>query len=1137
VNTLNNENAMKRSKAQICSALMTLLKTVPYHKITVSQLCARAGVSRTEFYKSFESMDAVVLHKLTQMEKAYSKHRFSDGDIRSRFTEFYSFIKDDKDFDLLFVRNNLFSLFEERIKTTCLSYMAEQEGRTLKGFQREYLPEYLSSTIVSLLRKWAETGYREPPELMADITARLLAGYQQLLPLPTLSGNHENVQSGTVESSENLVKLPDNFADILNNIPVGVCVLFMPDETHQRILFANAQQMRLINPSMQAPEKMDSQKNALRAAYYENAYSGVHPDDLQTTLKIFRKNYHEKQFQVPQVRLRTSSGDYIWVAMEVTLRESLPDGKLFYASYRDISKEIQLRKELEAQRSKNVEKTLVDTIGHLPACSILYQEKEDGTIVPERFSEEYLRFRGYPEDETPDVKENSFLQAVHPDDRSNVLQALKAYHGGRGLYPVIIRISIRGDGYKWTSANFTWFSISNITYLYVVFTDIDDLKKQEQLHKEQYDAAQSYLDSVADTYLMTQRSNLTQNRIEALRGHGAPPTRWEGQSYDKFVDRLIQEVHENEDRKSCVELLDRSCLLNAFEKGIRTVTREFRSQPSGQETLWLQGVTTLSKHPVSGDIVAFFALSSIRERKLSEAIIHKIVAEQCDYVCCIDAKRERFVLFVPNKRWEGRETVHIDDDYTETLDSIFIKYVLPEERDKYRNFTELSHVLASLEQREVISELFHSSGENGIRVKQLEFSYLDKANGLISLVKTDITAVQQQQLVQEERLREALSFAERANEAKTTFLASMSHDLRTPLNGVLGFTAFALQENDPEKKQEYLEKIESSGKLLLDLINDTLDLSRIESGKAVPEPEAVMSDDLIPAVVTALRPSAELKGVKLTVDCTDYQNEPIWADKLKINKIALNLLSNAIKFTPSGGTVTVKLYCVSANLDRGGCGFTIEDTGMGMSAEFIKHMYEPFSQEKRSEAVQTPGTGLGLSIVRRYVDLLGGTIRVESRLHEGTRWTVTLPVKRLESNLTEKTKAANQDALQGKRVLLCEDNQMNTEIASMLLKNKGMLVDPAENGAIGLEKFSASSEGWYDAVLMDIRMPEMDGYEASRRIRALERADAAAIPIIAMTADAFEESIREAKDTGMSDYITKPVEPQKLYSVLQKCME
>ncbi len=407
MNAINNDKAARKSKAQICSALMKLLKTVPYRKITVSQLCVCAGISRTAFYKNFRSMDAVVLHKLVQMEKAYNKHRFPDGEIRSRFAEFYSFAKSSRDFDLLFVKNNLFSLFEEQIKTSYLSFMAAQESRTLKGFQREYLPEYLSATVVSLLRKWAETGYREPPELMADITARLLAGYQQLLPLPTtLSG--DSLQRSAGASTDNPAGLPDNFSDILNNIPTGVCVLFMPDETHQKILFANTQQMRLINPNMQAPEKMDPQKSALRTAYYENAYNGVHPDDLQTALETFRKNYNEKQFQVPPIRLRTSNGDYVWVAIDVTLRESLADGKLFYASYRDVSKEILLQKELEYQQQKNVEQTLLDTIGHLPACSILYREAEDGSIVPERFSKEYLCFRGYPEGETPDAKDDGF---------------------------------------------------------------------------------------------------------------------------------------------------------------------------------------------------------------------------------------------------------------------------------------------------------------------------------------------------------------------------------------------------------------------------------------------------------------------------------------------------------------------------------------------------------------------------------------------------------------------------------------------------------------------------------------------------------------------------------------------------------
>ena len=335
-----------------------------------------------------------------------------------------------------------------------------------------------------------------------------------------------------------------------------------------------------------------------------------------------------------------------------------------------------------------------------------------------------------------------------------------------------------------------------------------------------------------------------------------------------------------------------------------------------------------------------------------------------------------------------------------------------------------------------------------------------------------------------------------------------------------------------QKKQEYLEKVESSGNLLLELVNDTLDLSRIESGKSVPEPEAVMSDELIPAVVTALRPSAELKGVKLIENYKDYENQTVWADKLKINKIILNLLSNSIKFTPTGGTITVTPFCTPTFASDGGCGFIIEDTGIGMSEEFMKHMYEPFAQEKRSESVQTPGTGLGLSIVKRYVDLLGGTISVESHVHVGTRWQVVLPVKKLQDGIIDKEEQ-KLESMQGKRILLCEDNQMNIEIASVLLKDKKMLVEAAENGAIGVEKFTSSPQGYYDAVLMDIRMPEMDGYEATKIIRTSKHPDAVKIPIIAMTADAFEESIRSAKEAGMDAYITKPIEPQKMFKTLQ----
>ena len=536
------------------------------------------------------------------------------------------------------------------------------------------------------------------------------------------------------------------------------------------------------------------------------------------------------------------------------------------------------------------------------------------------------------------------------------------------------------------------------------------------------------------------------------------------------------------------------------------MTKEFRLRTPDQDVLWLSGITTLSERPGSSDIISFLAVSSIREKRLTELTVRKMVEEQCDYICCIDERSGRIILFIDNRRRGARKKVRVGTAFEDVINQTFVNYVEQEYREAYLKFTNFPSVISELKEKDAVSAIF-SGKENGeTRIKQLTFSYLDKDNGLIALIKTDITEAHRQQLEQEENLRIALDLADKASAAKYDFLSSMSHDLRTPLNAVLGFTDFALKEDDLQKKNEYLNKIHSSGNLLLELINDTLDLSRIESGKITPDPEAVMTDDLIPSVVSSLMPSAELKGVNLIGKYGNYRNEPVWADKLKIKKIALNLLSNSIKFTHAGGKVTVSLKSTAKDHENEDYCFIIE------------------------------GTGLGLSIVRRYVDLLGGTIEVESHIHKGTRWTVTIPVKRFQDGLLQKPDEQTAINLHGRRILLCEDNIMNMEIAVTLLKDQGMMVECAENGADGLKMFAQSQEGYYDAVLMDIQMPVMNGYDASVRIRSLDRGDARTVPIIAMTADAFEEGIRKAKELGMSAYITKPIEPQKMFEIIQKAL-
>jgi CheY-like chemotaxis protein len=323
--------------------------------------------------------------------------------------------------------------------------------------------------------------------------------------------------------------------------------------------------------------------------------------------------------------------------------------------------------------------------------------------------------------------------------------------------------------------------------------------------------------------------------------------------------------------------------------------------------------------------------------------------------------------------------------------------------------------------------------------------------------------------------------------------------------------------------------------LLLDLVNDTLELSRIESGKSVNQPEACDPQEIIPSVATALRPSAELKQIRFVTNYDNYPKEALWCDRLKIQKIALNLLSNAIKYTPDGGKVSLSFE----NGEIGGVLkrliFIVEDNGIGMSEEFMKRMYEPFSQEKRSEASKIVGTGLGLSIVKKFVEILGGSIEADSVIHQGSRFRVSLPISEVKEGESKKAEATQDLAsLSGKRVLLCEDNALNSEIAMMLLKEKGILVELAEDGKIGYEVFRASGPHHFDAVLMDIRMPVMDGLEATKAIRSLEREDAKTTPIIAMTADAFEESIKAAEEAGMNGYITKPLIPEKMFDELAK---
>ena len=382
----------------------------------------------------------------------------------------------------------------------------------------------------------------------------------------------------------------------------------------------------------------------------------------------------------------------------------------------------------------------------------------------------------------------------------------------------------------------------------------------------------------------------------------------------------------------------------------------------------------------------------------------------------------------------------------------------------------------------------------------------------------------------------------RSAEAKTDFLSRMSHDIRTPMNAVLGMTYLAKQEEHvPAAVEEYLTKIESSGKYLLGLLNDILDMSKIENGKLEIREEPVQVDDIRDSLMPIFETMAEEKGVKVITDFKSTEGSVVIMDKLHTMQIYSNLLSNAIKFSNPGGCVYWTNEYQPMGKDRVRLIATIRDEGCGMSEDFMKKLFLPFERENRLSDEKNTGTGLGLSIVKSLVDRMGGEISVESKLGEGTTFTLVLYrqlVKEGRENPVEKKKTQTTgENLAGKRVLVVEDQSLNMEIILRILQHKGMETVGAENGKEALRIFSESAVGQFQLILMDIRMPEMDGIEATRRIRALDRADAKSIPIVAMTANAYDEDREATRRAGMNEHLAKPVDPRELFETIEKLLE
>ena len=409
------------------------------------------------------------------------------------------------------------------------------------------------------------------------------------------------------------------------------------------------------------------------------------------------------------------------------------------------------------------------------------------------------------------------------------------------------------------------------------------------------------------------------------------------------------------------------------------------------------------------------------------------------------------------------------------------------------------------------------------------------------IARQDITGLQKKEEEIRRILERARDEAEKGNRAKSNFLSSMSHDIRTPMNAIIGYTNIALDKiDDKEMVRDSLTKIVASSHYLLSLINDVLDMSKIESGKIHLNENKCDLKKIFERIADLTRSQAGKKSLAISFNTDQVRHPFVIADELRLEQVLINIAGNAVKYTPKGGSISIAAM-ETEEFPEGKSRylFSVRDTGIGMSEDFLPHIFESFSRETNSTINKIQGTGLGMAITSRLVELMGGEISVSSKLGEGSEFVVELTLPHWENPAGNELSGTEEEsidkaALAGRKILLVEDNDINAEIATLVLSEYGLVVDRASNGQEGVDRIVEKGGGYYDAVLMDIQMPVMNGYEATKQIRSLATDYARRLPIIAMSANAYEEDVRESLASGMNGHIAKPFDPQELAAELYR---
>lgn len=913
----------------------------------------------------------------------------------------------------------------------------------------------------------------------------------------------------------NNIALTKQLSDVVKNIPGGICLYRFDGKK--------------ISPVVHNQAFYDifgySEENIAKT-HEETSFLNVHEEDKKELQDLIWSTFFKEGLQTVQHTYRIYNDQkkkYIWIYLNgVALPQ--PDGtKLAYVCYTDVTAERVMQEELNemqlryevALKSSGINVWEYDITKDVLMIFSTSQRIKQNCFCIENYIESTVQNGYVREDSLPDFYD-LFAQLRNGKKEVNKDLWYKTNDEQGWWCERVIYTTIFDDDGRPVKA-------------FGAGRDVTREKEAEIHFKDEV----AYREVMQSTALCSINMNITEHKIVSSSSKFAVVRELtDTGDADLYFEKTVDYIVGEENKQSFRQQFTCSKLLTLFQKGVFSTEVILPRIFDGVEMYWIRYKVHLMQRSMSNAIYAFIYSIDITQEKVMQTVMDTIAVTDYDFLVVVNGEMNSARDYAV----KNGQSLFNNTEFEARMEELSRKAVCKEDRERVLAACNLQNILQHLRQHSVYKLNFSiKTPEGTVRRKQLQFTMIYEQYKTFLMTQIDVNNVFLEQAKAKEELEAALVLAKTASEAKSDFLARMSHDIRTPMNAILGLSRLAIADiNDVEDTKETLQKITSAGEYLLGLLNDILDLTKIETEQLVLHKEPYSTKACIDEILVLFHNQLEEKNITFEVQSMALTEKQIMLDKLRYKQIWFNLISNAIKFTPEGGTIKLTYKQIRKENNCVTCIYCLEDNGIGMSKQFQERLFEPFTQEYKTVTSALVGSGLGLAIVQNLVRLMGGIIVVESTEYQGTRFTITLTSEIADEKAAydSKTLEPTDLDLTGRIVLLAEDHPLNTIVARKLLERKGVTVNVVANGKLAVEDFLFSAEGYYDAILMDVRMPVLDGLRATEAIRQLARRDAKNIPIIAMTANAFEEDENKSLSAGMNAHLAKPIEPEKLYITL-----